>query len=66
MPIVYVDVSLGKSSNSKPVRIALYNDSRPEDIARKFIRQQKISSEAYFNELVTMLYQAKDKAINNW
>ena len=61
-PIIFVDVALGR--NQQPVRIAIYADSEPEVLARRFIKQQRISSEAYLDELVYMLQHAKDKAVS--
>ena len=55
-------MALGR--NQQPVRIAIYADSEPEVLARRFIKQQRISSEAYLDELVYMLQHAKDKAVS--
>ena len=59
-PLMFIDIAL--QQNQKPIRIALYEDSDPHKIALKFIKQQGIDSNIYYEELVTMMIQAKEKA----
>jgi hypothetical protein len=43
----------------------LYEDSDPQKVALKFIRQQRIDSSTYYEELVLMMVQAKEKALQD-
>ena len=43
----------------------MYEDSDPQRVAKKFIRQQRIDSSTYYEELVLMMVQAKEKALQD-
>jgi hypothetical protein len=58
---MFIDIAL--QPEQKPIRIALYEDSEPERIAQKFIKQQGIDHHTYYMELVSMMKQAKDNAL---
>jgi hypothetical protein len=66
-PIIFVDVALGNSGASPgdehAVRIAIYKDSDPLNLALTFIREQHLSEKIYLDELVFMLKHAKEKAL---
>ena len=57
---MFIDIAL--SQDQKPIRIAIYEDSDPEKIAKKFITQQGITN--HYEELVAMMQQAKQKALS--
>lgn len=59
---MYIDIAL--SEDKKPARIALFEHSDPEKVARRFIKHQKIPEEDYLEELLYMLKDAKENAIN--
>lgn len=59
-PLMFVDVALGQ--DQKPVRISIYQDSDPAEVAERFITEQMVSREIYYEELVSMLTHAKDNA----
>lgn len=59
-PLMFVDVALGQ--DSKPVRISIYEDSDPAEVAERFITEQMVSREIYYEELVSMLKHAKENA----
>ena len=56
-------IDIGVKKDEKPVRIAIYEDSDPQQLAYKFITQQKIDDSEYYQELVTMMRQAKEEAL---
>jgi hypothetical protein len=60
---MFIDIALHQ--DQKPIRIALYEDSDPQRVAKKFIRQQRIDSSTYYEELVLMMRQAKEKALQD-
>jgi hypothetical protein len=53
---MFIDIS--PSEDKQPARIALYEHSDPEKVARRFIKKQKISAEDYLEELIFMLTDA--------
>jgi hypothetical protein len=53
---MFIDIS--PSEDKQPARIALYEHSDPEKVARRFIKQQRISAEDYLEELIFMLTDA--------
>jgi hypothetical protein len=53
---MFIDIS--PSEDKQPVRIALYEHSDPEKVARRFIKKQRISAEEYLEELIFMLEDA--------
>ena len=60
-PLMFIDIS--PSEDKQPARIALYEHSDPEKVARRFIKQQRISAEDYLEELIFMLTDAQKNAI---
>ena len=61
-PLMFIDIAL--SEQQKPVRISLFEDSDPEKVARRFVKQQGIPPEDYLEELLFMLTQAKQNALS--
>ncbi len=59
---MFIDIAL--SEDKQPARIALFEHSDPEKVARRFIKYQRISEEDYLEELLYMLKDAKENAIN--
>ncbi len=60
-PLMFIDIAM--RPDQEPVRIAIYEDSDPLRLAKKFIKQQGIESAQHYDELVHMMQQAKEKVL---
>ncbi len=58
-PLLYVDVNLGHEKE----RIALYERSKPEQVARKFVREKGLD-ENILENLVNMLQEQMANALS--
>jgi hypothetical protein len=58
--LMFIDIAL--SEEMQPSRIALFEHSDPEKVARRFIKQKRISADQYLDELLLMLRDAKENA----
>ncbi len=61
-PLLYVDVNLGEANGK--TRIALYQNSNPEKVARRFVAQNGLD-EHILENLISLLKEQLQKALTN-